>query len=93
MRVTVEQWGQAEADRQRQSDMVQTLINEVRRLGTVQSNHLQEIQKMKPEQFLPTPPATGCSWTTTTGDSCRRRNHRHENWETAHVFKLREHVR
>ena len=36
--------------------MVQTLINEVRRLGTEQNNNLQEIQRLRAEQFLPTPP-------------------------------------
>ena len=35
---------------------MQTLINEVRRLGTEQSNNLQEIQRLRAEQFLPTPP-------------------------------------
>ena len=39
--VTAEQWAQAEAERQRQAQMVQTLINEVRRLGTEQNNNLQ----------------------------------------------------
>ena len=43
MNVTAEQWAQAEAERQRQAEMVQTLFNEVRRLGTEQSNNLQEI--------------------------------------------------
>ena len=56
MSVTAEQWAQAEAERQRQADMVQTLINEVRRLGTEQNNNLQEIQRLRAEQFLPTPP-------------------------------------
>ena len=56
MSVTAEQWAQAEAERQRQAELVQTLINEVRRLGTEQSNNLQEIQRLRAEQFLPTPP-------------------------------------
>ena len=56
MSVTAEQWAQAEAERQRQAEMVQTLINEVRRLGTEQNNNLQEIQRLRAEQFLPTPP-------------------------------------
>ena len=40
MSVTAEQWAQAEAERLRQAEMVQTLINEVRRLGTEQNNNL-----------------------------------------------------
>ena len=36
--------------------MVQTLINEVRRLRTEQNNNLQQIQRLRAEQFLPTPP-------------------------------------
>ena len=55
MNVTAEHWAQAEAERQRQAEMVQTLINEVRRLGTEQNNNLQEIQRLRAEQFLPTP--------------------------------------
>ena len=47
---------QAEAERQRQAEMVQTLFNEVRRLGTEQSNNLQEIQTLKAEQLLTVPP-------------------------------------
>ena len=80
MNVTVEQWAQAEAERQRQSEMVQTLINEVRRLGTEQKNILQEIQRVRAEQLLPVPPvepSEGGRYTT-TGNSCRTRNHRHE---------------
>ena len=34
--------------------MVQTLVNEVRRLGTEQNNNLQEIQRLRAEHFLPT---------------------------------------
>ena len=56
MNVTAEQWAQAEAELQRQAEMVQTLFNEVRRLGTEQSNNLQEIQRLRAEQFLPAPP-------------------------------------
>ena len=56
MSVTAEQWAQAEAERQRQAQMVQALTKEVRRLGTAQNNNLQEIQRLKAEQFLPTPP-------------------------------------
>ena len=56
MSVTGEQWAQAEAERWRQTDKVQTLINEVRRLGTEQNNSLQEVQRVRAEQFLPTPP-------------------------------------
>ena len=52
MSVTAEQWDQ----RQRQADTVQTLINEVRRLGTEQNNTLQEIHRLRAVQFLPTPP-------------------------------------
>ena len=55
MSVTAEQWAEAEAERQRQAEMVQTLINEVPRLGTEQNNNLQEIQKLRADQFLPTP--------------------------------------
>ena len=55
MSVRAEQWAQAEAERQRQAEMVQTLINEVRRLGTEQNN-LQEIQRLRAEEFLPVPP-------------------------------------
>ena len=36
--------------------MVQTLFNEVRRLGTEQSNNLQEIQRLRAEQLLTVPP-------------------------------------
>ena len=36
--------------------MVQTLFNEVRRLGTEQSNNLQEIQMLRAEQLLTVPP-------------------------------------
>ena len=43
MNVTPEQWAQAEAERPRQAEMVQTLISEVRRLGTEQNNNLQEM--------------------------------------------------
>ena len=49
MNVTAEQWVEAEAERQRQAEMVQTLFNEVRRLGTEQSNNLQEIQRLRAE--------------------------------------------
>ena len=52
MNVTAEQWAQAEAERQRQAEMVQTLFNEVRRLGTAQSNNLQEIQRLRAEQLF-----------------------------------------
>ena len=56
MSVTTEQWAEAEGERQRQAEMVQTLINGVRRLGMEQNNNLQEIQRLRAEQFLPTPP-------------------------------------
>ena len=36
MNVTAEQWAQAEAERQKQADVVQSLINDVRQLGTEQ---------------------------------------------------------
>ena len=36
--------------------MVQTLFNEVRRLGKEQSNNLQEIQRLRAEQLLTVPP-------------------------------------
>ena len=48
--------GQAEAERQRQAEMVQTFFNEVRRLGTEQRNNLQEIQGLRAEQILTVPP-------------------------------------
>ena len=35
---------------------MQTLFNEVRRLGTEQSNNLQEIQRLRAEPLLPVPP-------------------------------------
>ena len=53
--MTAEQWAQAEAERQRQAEMVQTLINEVRRLGTEQNNNLQEIWRLRAEQLLTVP--------------------------------------
>ena len=56
MNVTADQRAQAEAERQRQAEMVQTLFNEVRRLGTEQSNDLQEIQRLRAEQLLTVPP-------------------------------------
>ena len=56
MSVKAEQWAQAEAERQRQAEMVQTLINEVRRLGTEQSSNLQETQRLRAEQLLTVPP-------------------------------------
>ena len=46
MSVTAEQGAQAEAERQRRADMVQPLINEVRRLGAQQNNNLQEIHRL-----------------------------------------------
>ena len=49
MNVTAEQWAEAEAER---AEMVQPLFNEVRRLGTEQSNNLQEIQRLRAEQLL-----------------------------------------
>ena len=52
MNVTAGQWAQAEAERQRQAEMMQTLFNEVRRLGTEQSNNLQDIQRLRAEQLL-----------------------------------------
>ena len=36
--------------------MVQTLFNEVRRLGTEQNNNLREIQRLRAEQFLTVTP-------------------------------------
>ena len=54
--MTGEQWAQAEAERQRQAETVQTLFNEVRRLGTEQSNNLQEVQRLRAEQLLTVPP-------------------------------------
>ena len=40
MSVTDEQWAQAESERQRQAELVQTLVNLVRRLGAEQNNYL-----------------------------------------------------
>ena len=59
--------------------MVQTLFNEVRRLGTEQSNNLQEVQRLRAEQLLTVPPVEPMHRST--------RNHRHENWEAACVFR------
>ena len=56
MSVTAEQLAQAEAERQRQAEMVQTHFIEVRRLGTEQSNNLQEIQRLRAEQLVTAPP-------------------------------------
>ena len=80
MSVTAEQWAQAEAERQRQAEMVQTLMNEVRRLGTEQNNNLQEIHNTASGTFRG-------RRTTSTGTSCWTRNHRHENREAAYVFR------
>ena len=52
MSVTGEQWAQAESERQRQAELVQTLVNEVRRLGAEQHNYLQEIQRLRAERTL-----------------------------------------
>ena len=52
MSVTGEQWAQAESERQRQVELVQTLVNEVRRLGAEQHNYLQEIQRLWAERIL-----------------------------------------
>ena len=89
MSVTGEQWAQAEAERQRQAELVQNLINEVRRLGTEQSNNLQEIQRLRAEQFLPTPPLepSEVEGSPPPAPSCWTRNHRHENREAACVFR------
>ena len=82
MNVTAEQWAQAE--RQRQAEMVQTLFNEVRRLGTEQNNNLQEIQRLRAEQLLTVPPVESSGGanapppTTPAG---------HENREAACVFR------
>ena len=68
--------------------MVQSLINEVRRLGLEQNNNLQEIQTLRAEQFLPAPPvdppdeAGPPPQAILTG-----RDHRHENWEASCVFR------
>ena len=43
MSVTADQWAQAEAERQVQADLVQTLNNEGRRLGSEENNNLLEI--------------------------------------------------
>ena len=52
MNVTAEQWAQAEAERQRQTDMEQTLINEVRRLGIEQNNNLLEVHRLRAESDI-----------------------------------------
>ena len=57
MSVTGEQWVQAEAERQKKADMVQTLTNEVRRLGTEQNNNLLEIQRLGEERVVSSPTA------------------------------------
>ena len=88
MNVTAERWAHSEAERRRQAEMVQTLFNEVRPLGTEQRNNLQEIQRLRAEQLLFVPPvepsegADAPSPTTLAG-----RNHRHENWEAVCVFR------
>ena len=56
MNVTAEQWAQAEAEGQREAETVETLFNEVRRLGTEQSHNLHEIQRLSAEQLLTVPP-------------------------------------
>ena len=102
MNVTAEQWAQAEAERQRQAEMVQTLFNEGRRLGTEQNNDLQEIQRLRALDRTASGTIGGSRYTT-TGNSCRTRNHRHETWEAVCVlgdestwsgwsFKLRSYV-
>ena len=51
MSVTTEQRVQAEAERQKQADVAQTLINEVRRLGTEQNRAEQKrTDQSRPEQ-------------------------------------------
>ena len=55
MSVTADQWAQAEAERQVQADLVQTLNNEGRRLGSEENNNLLEI--------LRTQDQTGCAST------------------------------
>ena len=85
MNVTAEQWAQAEAERRRHAGMVQTLFNEVRRLGTEQSHNLQEIQSLRAEQLLTVPPVeppwgAGAPPPTTLAG-------RHENWEASCVFR------
>ena len=82
MNVTAEQWAQPEVERQRHEDMVQTVSNEVRRLGTEQNNNLQEIQRLR-ATVPPVETSDGADVCTTTDNSCRTRNHRHENWEAA----------
>ena len=50
MSVSEEQWAQAEIERQRQPELVQTLINEVRRLGAEQHTYQQEIRWLREER-------------------------------------------
>ena len=45
------QCAQAETERQRQAELVQTLVNEVRRLRAEQHTCQQEIQRLRAEQF------------------------------------------
>ena len=52
MSVTGEQWAEAESERQRQAELVQTLVNEVRRLGAEHYNYQQEIQRLWAERIL-----------------------------------------
>ena len=80
MNVTSEQWAQAEAERQRQAEMVQTLFNEVRRLGTEQNNNLHEIQRLRAEQLLAVPPVE-------PSEGAGRGINGHKNWEAARVFR------
>ena len=86
MNVTAEQWAQADAARQRQADMLQTFVNEVRRLGTEQHNNLQELQRLRAEQLLPTPPVEQPQ-APPAG-----RGIIDENWKTACVYRRQEHV-
>ena len=88
MNVTAEQWAQAEAERQRQAEMLQILFNEVRRLGTEQQQSAGDTGAEGGTAFDRTASGTiGGSRCTTTNHSCRTRNHRHENWEAACVFR------
>ena len=64
--------------------MVHALHNEVRRLGKEQSNNVQEVQRLRPEQLSTAPPVELSEGADDTSDnSCRTRNHRHENLEAA----------
>ena len=93
MDVTAEQCAQAEAERQRQAEMVPTRFIKVRRLGTTEQQLAGDPEAEGRTAFDRSASRTiGRCRCTTTGNSCRTRNHRHENWEAACVLMTRKHV-